>query len=155
MFQYFQVNECRLALFSKKNRALDGMPPTEAALFQHTLRAAYQGGQVWGQSTIANPELPDPCTFGWIKEEGIFKPMWTTLPSASVSCDELVSCKCKISCKGLCRCYRSSLPCTTLCACDGDCRKQETDFIEQEVEEDDEVDHVLDITFDESDVDVD
>ena len=66
MFQYFQVNECRLALFSKKNRALDGMPPTEAALFQHTLCAAYQGGQIWGQSTIANPELPDPSTFGWM-----------------------------------------------------------------------------------------
>ena len=41
------VNECRRQLFVKHSRQLEGLPSTKAALYQHTLRAAYQAGYVW------------------------------------------------------------------------------------------------------------
>lgn len=38
------VNECRQMLFTKKNRLIDNLPPTRAALKEHTKRAVLQGG---------------------------------------------------------------------------------------------------------------
>jgi hypothetical protein len=38
------VNEARKQLFTQKGRAIDGLPPTQAALVQHIKRAAYQAG---------------------------------------------------------------------------------------------------------------
>lgn len=139
----FQVNECRRILFSKKNRGIEFIPPTQAALQQHLLRTLYQGGHVWGQSTTLQPMLPNPCDFGWRKENDCMKPFWTTLPSAAVSCDELISCGCKTSCRGLCKCFRASLPCTALCGCDGDCFENRE--IPQEVEEDCEIDQTINL----------
>ena len=40
------VNTARLELFYYKARDFDHLPPTKDALFQHTLRAAYQAGHV-------------------------------------------------------------------------------------------------------------
>ena len=105
---------------------LDAIPPTQGALLQHSLRTLYQGGHIWGQSTIIQPIYPDPSTFGSTKEGGTFRPLWSTLPSAAVSCDEIISCACKTSCKGQCKCLRAALPCTTLCACDGECVTEES-----------------------------
>jgi len=146
-----QVNDCRKYLFSRKNRMVDSIPPTQAALIQHSLRASLQGGHIWGQCTIADPLLPNTSDFGWVKENSIFKPLWTTLPSAATSCDELISCGCLTACRGLCKCYKANLPCTALCACDGDCYSDSCDGtgVVQEVEEDCEIDNVLDTFFDE------
>ena len=44
------VNEARKQLFAQKGRAYDAIPPTRAALLQHTKRAAFQGGHCWGQA---------------------------------------------------------------------------------------------------------
>jgi len=126
------------------NRMLDAIPPTQDALLQHSLRTLYQGGHVWGQSTVASPIYPDPLKFGWVLDGETFKPLWTTLPSLSESCDELISCGCKTSCKGQCKCTRASLVCTAVCACDGDCFKDKEIYLEEVVEEDQEVDNVLD-----------
>ena len=49
------VNEARKQLFSQKGRPMDGLPPTQAALFEHIRRAAYQAGHVWAQMLIAVP----------------------------------------------------------------------------------------------------
>ena len=38
------VNEARRQLFTEKGRSIDGLSPTQAALVQHTKRAAYQDG---------------------------------------------------------------------------------------------------------------
>jgi len=43
------VNQARKQLFSKKDRAIDDLPSTQAALIQHTKRAAYQAGHCWAQ----------------------------------------------------------------------------------------------------------
>jgi hypothetical protein len=41
------VNQACKQLFTQKGRAIDGLPPTQAALIQHTKRAAYQAGYCW------------------------------------------------------------------------------------------------------------
>ncbi|KAF3849995.1 hypothetical protein F7725_019714 [Dissostichus mawsoni] len=39
---------------------IEGLSPTQAALIQHTKRAAFQTGHCWGQMMFAAPELPSP-----------------------------------------------------------------------------------------------
>ena len=114
------VDEARQQLFCKRSRSLDRIPPTSAALKQHTLRASYQGGHVWSQVHLALPELPSPAEWGW-ERNGQWKPVWTTLPQAQQSCYELIHCSCRKACRGLCKCSKANLQCTALCACGGDC----------------------------------
>ena len=117
------VNECRRQLFVKHSRQLEGLPPTKAALYQHTLRAAYQAGYVWYQALSPIQILLSPEEWGWTKTDGSFQPKWSTLPSVSEACQELTSCYCKLEkgCKGRCFCKKIGLPCTELCKCNGDC----------------------------------
>ena len=61
------VNEARQELFSEKSRAIEKNPPTQAALFQHTKRAVYQAGHVWGSALIDKPQIPSPQE--WVGEE--------------------------------------------------------------------------------------
>ena len=44
-----EVNEARQILFSKENRSLENIPPTQAALFEYICRAGYQAGHVLGK----------------------------------------------------------------------------------------------------------
>lgn len=117
------VNQARKQLFSQKGRAIDGLPPTQAALIQHTKRAAYQAGHCWGQMIVAAPELPSPSDWGWKrKDTGGWEVNWTTLPEAAQACRELLKCGCKKECsKGRCKCAKASLQCTALCHCGGLC----------------------------------
>ncbi|KAK6169757.1 hypothetical protein SNE40_020746 [Patella caerulea] len=116
-----EINSARKTMFMKNN-SLPGIPPTRAALEQHIKRATYQGGHVWGQTLIAQAELPSPTDWGWIRnDEGLYKPLWTTLPEAAKSCSELISCKCKKGCKNRCTCKKASLKCSPLCLCHGEC----------------------------------
>ena len=47
------VNQARMQLFTQKGRSIEGIPPTKAALIQHTKRATYQAGYCWSQVMIA------------------------------------------------------------------------------------------------------
>ena len=53
LFQYSQefnnVDALRLHLFILKGKSFDSMPPGSDELKLHTLRAAYQGGHIWGR----------------------------------------------------------------------------------------------------------
>ena len=40
------VNEARLALFARKQRSYDLIPPTQGALKEHTKRTAYEAGHI-------------------------------------------------------------------------------------------------------------
>ena len=42
------VNDARKALFSKKGKSLDLIPPTLSALYEHTKQAALQAEHYWG-----------------------------------------------------------------------------------------------------------
>ncbi len=111
------VNQASKQLFTKKCRAIHGLPPTQAALMQHSKRASYQAGHCWGMMMIASPELPNPSDWGWKKKDtGGWEVNWTTLPEATKACLDLLKCGCKKECKKeRCKSAKASLQCTALC----------------------------------------
>ena len=108
-----EVNDARKQLFAHKSRALDNIPPTQAALQQHTKRASLQAN-CWNQTLVLNPELPSPSDCGWTKEASGLQPLCTTLPEASESFDELIHCNYKKGCTGRCKCTKAALKCLSL-----------------------------------------
>ena len=63
-------------------------------LEQHIKRAVYQGGHCWGKAHQVSLDLPSPADWRWT-EPNNWKPLWTTLPEASISSRELLGCGCK------------------------------------------------------------
>lgn len=118
------VYTARLHLFSKLERQMESIPPSQAALLQHVKRATYQGGHIWGQMSQPAPQLPNPSDWGWQFENGQWLPHWTDLPPASDTCRELVKCGCKMGCKKRRKCVSEGLNCTARCACDGKCVRE-------------------------------
>ena len=134
--QNSKVNLARQSLFASRGRSIENIPPTQAALKQHVLRATYQGGHVWGNCLVPVPSLPNPANWGWQRgkndpvqakpdasaDQQPWVPLWSTLEQAAQSCHELIRCSCKQSCRqGRCTCKKNNLSCTTLCHCAGDC----------------------------------
>ena len=115
------INACRRCLYTKKNRAIENIPPTFDALLQHTKRAALQA-HIWCDCLTANNASPyDFAQWGWKPcDDGGYEPVWCTLPEVAAHCSELVKCSCKTVCSN-CKCRKRSLPCTKLCGCDGKC----------------------------------
>ena len=111
------VDEARLDLFARKQRAYDAIPPTRAALKEHAKRAAYQAGIIWGQSIVSNPEISSPANWGWTQTGDTWQICWTSLPPIATSCQELTKCSCKKGCNRRCKCFRTGLSCTALCSC--------------------------------------
>lgn len=117
-----RVNEARKVLFTQKGREIEMIPPTQAALIQHTKRTIYQAGHVWNQCMVINPELPQPSDWGYeMSLYGEWKPFWTELPEAAKVCYELKKCGCKTGCQRRCTCKGLNLKCTALCLCNGQC----------------------------------
>ena len=76
------------------------LPPTQAALHQHILLAAYLGGHIWGQMLGLAPSIPSPDEWGWVQlVTGLFNPLWTAVAQASLASLELVRCGCLQGCK--------------------------------------------------------
>ena len=119
------VNQARMQLFTQKDRMIDNIPPTHAALVQHTKRAIYQGVHCWGQMMVATPDLPPPDDWGWKRREtGGWDVNWTTLPEATDVCRELLRCRCQKGCKTRCKCVKAALECTALCQCGDQCSRK-------------------------------
>ena len=118
-----KFNEARKRLFAFGNRQKENIPPTRAALYYsipnvHYFRQGTSGAKHCWQIN----EVPSPADWGWLKEEDIWVPKWSTLPKASKACIELMKCACKNNnCTGRCKCYKTNLPCTQLCSCGGQC----------------------------------
>ena len=116
--------QARNQLFTQKGRDIEGLPPTQAALIQHTKRVAYQAGHYWGQMMVAVLELLSPGDWGWKKKDtGGWEVHWTTLPEVTQACQELIRCGCKKGCRGQCKCVKAALQCTALCHCGGLCSR--------------------------------
>ena len=117
------VDDLRRELFTKEGRDLESIPPTSAALFQHTLRAAFVAGHIWRQSLVPVPTYPPVEEWGWKITDKVPTPLWSTLPEASSAIKELIKCGCNPTkgCRGRCKCKTNELPCTELCKCNGDC----------------------------------
>ena len=119
------VNSLRKDLFPRKVQMMQYLPPTQAALIQHTNRSLYQAS-IWLKSLCYEEDNPNPDTFGWCKDDkNAWKPLWTTLPGAYQSCRQLVKCGCKAEpkCSRRCTCASTGLQCTALCQCRGTCSR--------------------------------
>ena len=121
------VNNARKHLFTHKSKALENIPPTQAALKQYIKRACYQAN-CFNQALALDPEMPQPSEWGWTEQATGWMPLWTTLDEASTSCYELIHCFCKKGCTGRCKCAKFALKCTALCSCSGDCWKMPSTF---------------------------
>ena len=84
----------RQKLFSRGSRS-------QAALFQHTRRAAYQAGHVWAACLQREPQLPSPSDWGWTNDISKWEPVWSYLWQAQKTCYDIM-CNCKQACHGLC-----------------------------------------------------
>lgn len=116
------VNEARKDLFAKQ-RSIENIPPTNSALKQHILRAAYTAGHLWGQALNASPILPAIDNWGWSEVDGKYQPFWSDQPEVSLALREFIQCNCKKGCKdGYCSCRKNQLNCTLMCkGCKGIC----------------------------------
>ena len=112
-----KVNDARKTLFSKKGKSLDLIPPTLAALYEHTKRTALQAEHCWGQCQVASPQLPSAEEWGWVMTSDDWQPFRITLPDVTKSCRELVRCGCKKVCKARCSCFKVNLTFPELCTC--------------------------------------
>ena len=61
-----EVNEARKHLFSQNSRTLENIPPTQAAMKEHIKRLCFQAN-LWNQSLVLNPKVPDPSDWGWME----------------------------------------------------------------------------------------
>ena len=59
------IDAVRPDMFARKQRSYETIPPTQAALVQHTKRAAYQAGCIWSQSMLRQIEVENPTEWGW------------------------------------------------------------------------------------------
>jgi hypothetical protein len=143
------VNECRRILYTRKNRAIENIPPTSNALLLHIKRATLQA-RIWRSCLSADAPNLDPIDFGWRTcDDGSYTPIWTTIADVAMHCRELIKCACKKDCRN-CKCKRSQLRCTRLCACDGLCETASPEMYEVQqmyLEEDQEADNIIDIVF--------
>ena len=123
MMEHVLVQMLIYQLFTKKGRSMERLSPTQAALHQHILRAAYQGGHIWGQKLDFSPSIPSPDEWDRVQlDTGLFCPLQTTIAQASLTSLELVRCGCLQGCKTKrCKCNKAALQCTVLCSCDGSC----------------------------------
>ena len=74
---------------------------------------------MWKRSDRPNPELPDPCSFGWQNVDGIVQPVLTDELPAPEASIEMCMCKCnKTRCStNYCICFKNDLVCTEMCLC--------------------------------------
>ena len=89
------VNKARQFMFSQGTRSIESIPASQGALEQHIKRAAYQAGQVWGQTLVSIQELLSAAEWGWHLSSDGWKPTLTTLPETSKASNELIRCGCR------------------------------------------------------------
>ena len=116
-----QVSELRKWLFRKDQSQSERLPPTKDALLQSILRSHYQN-LVWKKDIVANPTLPPPEQYGWVKRDDKYEEVMTCLSPAPDAIVNIIKCNCqKSSCSNLlCSCKKVSLNCTDMCGCSMD-----------------------------------
>ena len=86
---------------------------------QHVKRAMIQS-HLWVTCCTKESVEVEWTNWGWYLEDGTLRTLWTTKPSVSTVCSELISCKCKQRCVQ-CKCTKAGLPCSELYICSGGC----------------------------------
>ena len=95
---------------------MEALPPTFAALLQHSFHAAYQAGHVWRKSFTQQQQLPSE-DWGWKMVGETYFPHWTDFAEAAIAIRELIKYRCnpEKGCNRRCKCFRAELKCTQLC----------------------------------------
>ena len=110
------IDAARHLLFSKTGKP-EAMAPTSDALRFHLTRIHYQS-RIWRNAHCPTPELPAPSEIGWRLVDSELQPVLMTLSPIPDSCLEMVACSCRKQCKTRrCKCQKSGLRCTSMCAC--------------------------------------
>ena len=109
------VDDARLDLFARKQRSYEAIPPTHAALVQHTRRAAYQTACILSRTLECNIGEESPGEWGWTQDGDCWNVLWSTLPPVAQSCQQFTRCQCKTKCHGRCKCFMLNMPCTAMC----------------------------------------
>ena len=78
----------------------------------------------------SQPQIPQPSEFGWKREDGIWIPLWITIPEVGKCTKELVKCSCKGNCSS-CSCGRLGLDCKLLCWCNCPKWEEENHFCDE------------------------
>lgn len=93
---------------------VQSLPPTEAAVYYHSLRTYYQI-QTW----LGNSSL-DTHKFGWELKSNMLRAKTTDLEPAPANLLSNIRCGCKGNCETKrCNCKKFSMKCTTAC---GECK---------------------------------
>ena len=76
---------------------------------------------VWRNAHYARPELPSPLDMGWKHGDSGLQPILMSQNLIPESCLEMFLCACKKQCTTRqCKCRKSGLLCTAMCACQSD-----------------------------------
>jgi len=115
-FNIEDIDECRYAMFTN-GCPIEKLPPTSAALLQHTRRAIYQA-EIWKAALTKIQDLPSSLLWGWALDElGQLIPFWMAEQPASSMQHIIHHCSCKTICGPRCSCKKKGIQCTGLCAC--------------------------------------
>ena len=119
------LKDLRWYLFCKYQSEGEHLPPTTAALHEHTLCAHVQAF-IWHQAHLPHQTHLDPTQNGWHQQESDFRPIATKLKPAPQAVMELVKCSCsKSNCStSKCSCKGKGLTCTAVCLCQ-DCENED------------------------------
>jgi hypothetical protein len=135
----------KLAYKNKFNFAL--LPPTEAAARQHSFRTYHQVQQWCGVEKNAEQ-------WGWKKSKNGLIPVTTLQPPAPETLLKLISCKCKIGCRGACGYRKAGLKCSIICTnCNGAC--DNIQVLLQDSDEEEETETVLEQPYDKIEAEAD
>ena len=116
---HHNINKLRVKLATGRDASLVRLPPSEAALRQHILRASFQT-KVWHASCLAKPPLPSPMKYGWRTVKDSLHPVYFEgNMSAEFLRDLVCSCKGKSQWGKSCVCAEQNLACTDICSCQG------------------------------------
>ncbi|KAK3917822.1 Chromosome-associated kinesin KIF4 [Frankliniella fusca] len=132
------VDPAREHLFATDGKPLLHIPPTYGVLVQHTRRAAYQAGQIWGRSLQTDwKNLPSPVGWGWKGTPGSWLPHWSDLDDIWQTCRELSVCGCASDCSTMrCACRKAGVCCALSCKkCKGNCSNVKNAVPESENED--------------------
>ena len=111
--EFCRVNSATQQLFSWKSCCLESILPSQSALVQPILGAAYQGMKYLGAGNTVGPKAPKSCK---VKLEKKHVLIWKTFLDKSGMNYEFIHCKCRKACKCYnCYCYKDSLNCAHSC----------------------------------------
>ncbi|CAG9821707.1 unnamed protein product [Phaedon cochleariae] len=114
------INDCRRVLFTRKNRAIENIPPTADALAQHIKRATLQAS-IWNNSLDSQYVIPSPTNWGWtVTSDGSYRSVWTITPEVAKHCVQLTTCTCRKRCTS-CKCIKMEIRCKKFSVCEGQC----------------------------------